>query len=92
MFRALQDIPEDLLYIFAPKDIAGLRLLEQAYEALQRKDLARDTVMSLQKSYGLSFNPNESLAHVKTRANIKKKLQEKDQWPQGNKEKEESEE
>lgn len=91
MIRALQNIPTDLLYIFTPKDAIGYHLLERAYEEFQQKDAARELVMSLQRAHGLSLNPNESLAHAKTRANIKKKLQEKEQWPCGKEKEEEGE-
>lgn len=88
--NALRDIPKDLLDLFIPKNNIEARALENAYNALQRREIVRYTVMDLQKKFNLPFNPNESLAHVKTRVMIKQKLNEMNKLP-GQDEKEKSE-
>lgn len=77
---ALKNIPKDLLYIFEPSSTVEREDLEVAYAKLQKKEIIRDAVMTLQKKYNLPLDPKETPGHIKTRITLKEKLKIKFPW------------
>ncbi len=63
--KMLEDIPEDLVSLFAPNDEDELIQLETNIIGWLAKSKERAKVVQLQKYHGLPFRPNQSLRDVK---------------------------
>ena len=68
--KMLEGIPKDLVYLFTPNDEDGLVQLELNIVRWLARVQERTKVMQLQKHYGLSLRPNQSLRDVTIRLKI----------------------